>query len=56
MNYITIQEAREWVQNAFHNFDRSNIASMDEKLNGDNVKEYIDSFHYNLCRIYKDLN
>lgn len=45
MNYITIQEAREWVQNAFHNFDRSNIASMDEKLNGDNVKEYIDSFH-----------
>ena len=43
---ITIEEAREWVENALRNFDRSDFTKLDDALNGEAsaVEEYIDSF------------
>jgi hypothetical protein len=43
---LTIEEAREWVENALRNFDRSDFTKLDDALNGEAiaVAEYIDTF------------
>ena len=41
---ITVQEAREWVENALRNFDRDDFTKLDDALNGGGCEEFIDSF------------
>ena len=41
---ITVQEAREWVENALRNFDRDDLTKLDDALNGEGIQEFIDSF------------
>ncbi len=41
---ITVQEAREWVENALRNFDRSDFTKLDDALNGATCEDFIDSF------------
>jgi hypothetical protein len=41
---ITVQEAREWVENALRNFDRDDFTELDDALNGGSSEEFIDSF------------
>jgi hypothetical protein len=45
---ITVQEAREWVENALRNFDRDDYTKLDDALNGNaaglTAEEFIDSF------------
>ncbi len=45
---ITVQEAREWVENALRNFDRDDFTKLDDALNGNaaglTTEEFIDSF------------
>ena len=45
---ITVQEAREWVENALRNFDRDDFTKLDDALNGNAAgltsEEFIDSF------------
>jgi len=43
-NKITFQEAREWVENALRNFDRSDFTKLDDALNSGACEEFIDSF------------
>ena len=41
---ITVQEARDWVENALRNFDREDLTKLDDALNGDGIQEFIDTF------------
>ncbi len=41
---ITVQEAREWVENALRNFDRDDFTKLDDALNSGSSEEFIDSF------------
>ena len=41
---ITLQEAREWVENALRNFDRDDLTKLDDALNGEGIQEFIDTF------------
>jgi hypothetical protein len=41
---VTLQEAREWVENALRNFDRDDFTKLDDALNGGACEEFIDSF------------
>ena len=41
---ITVEEAREWVENALRNFDRDDFTKLDDALNGAGCEEFIDSF------------
>jgi len=41
---ISVQEAREWVENALRNFDRDDYTKLDDALNGGACEEFLDSF------------
>ena len=41
---ITVQEAREWVENALKKFDRDDFTKLDDALNGGSCEDFIDSF------------
>jgi hypothetical protein len=41
---ISVQEAREWVENALRNFDRDDFTKLDDALNGGACEEFLDSF------------